>query len=57
MYLFLFPVSVAIVSCVQGRLALSACNHRFLTVTDDNKLMAVSEKAREREILTVSSHS
>lgn len=35
----------------EGKLALSACTHRFVTVTSDNKLMASSEKAREREIL------
>ena len=49
---FLTVVCVSIVS--QGKLALCACNHRFLTVTEDNKLMAVSEKAREKEMLTVS---
>ena len=38
----------------QGKLALCACTHRFVTVTDDNRLVASSEKAREREILKVS---
>ena len=40
--------------CVQGRLALCACTHRFLTVAEDGRLLAASEKAQEREILTVS---
>ena len=48
--LFTFPHTVL----PQGKLALCACTHRFVTVTDDNKLVASSEKAREREILTVS---
>jgi len=45
----------ALILSVQGKLALCACNHRFLTVTDDihSRLMATSEKAREKEILTV----
>lgn len=47
---YLLGVYVAI---LQGKLALCACNHRFLTVTGEGKLMAVSEKAREKEILTV----
>ena len=50
------PTKSALNLFVQGKLALCACNHRFLTVADDShsKLMATSEKAREREILTVS---
>ena len=39
---------------MQGKLALCACNHRFVTVTDKGKLMATSEKAREKEIFIVS---
>ena len=38
----------------QSKLALCASTHRFLTVTEDGKLMAVSEKARDREMITVS---
>ena len=38
----------------QGKVALCACNHRFVTVATNNRLMAVSEKAKEKEILTVS---
>jgi hypothetical protein len=38
----------------QGKVALSACNHRFVTVATSNRLMAISEKAKEKEILTVS---
>ena len=40
---------------MQGKLALCACNHRFLTVTDDNKVIATAEQAKESEMLTVSS--
>ena len=38
----------------QSKLALCACNHRFLAVTEEGKLMAVSEKASDREMITVS---
>ena len=41
-------------SHMQGKVALSACNHRFVTVATSNRLMAISEKAKEKEILTVS---
>ena len=34
-------------------MALSACNHRFLTVTAKNQPMAVSEKAKEKEMIKV----
>ena len=43
-----------IYSFVQGKVALCACNHRFVTVGTNERLMAVSEKAKEKEILTVS---
>ena len=38
----------------QGKVALCACNHRFLSVTKDGHLIAASEKAQEREVMTVS---
>ena len=41
----------------QGKVALSACNHRFVTVATSNRLMAISEKAKDKEILTVSQHN
>ena len=41
----------------QGKVALSACNHRFVTVATSNRLMAISEKAKEKEILTVSQYN
>ena len=34
-------------------MGLCACNHRFLTVTEDGQLLASSEKAQEREVMTV----
>ena len=37
----------------QGKVALCACNHRFVTISTSNRLMAISEKAKEKEILTV----
>ncbi|CAI7996118.1 Protein FRG1 [Geodia barretti] len=37
----------------EGKVALCACNHRFLTVTDDGRLVAASEKAQEREVMTM----
>eukprot|EP00731_Ephydatia_muelleri_P039280 Em1329g1a len=36
----------------EGKLALCACNHRFLTVTDENKVFATAEQAKEQEMLT-----
>ena len=48
------PGSQSTECVLQGKVALSACNHRFLTVTDDGRLVAASEKAREREVMTVS---
>ena len=44
-----------LVDCVvvQGKMAMCACNHRFLGLTSD-KVMAVSEKAREKEMIIVS---
>ena len=39
---------------LQGKFALCASTHRFLTVTSDSKIMAISEKAKEKEIMTVS---
>ena len=46
--------SLKIFLLTQGKVALSACNHRFVTVASNNRLMAISEKAKEKEILTVS---
>ncbi|KAL5459937.1 hypothetical protein EMCRGX_G033329 [Ephydatia muelleri] len=37
----------------EGKLALCACNHRFLTVTDENKVFATAEQAKEQEMLTM----
>lgn len=48
--LFDYPV------LLQGNAALCACNHRFLAVIEGGKLVAASEKATEREIMTVSFH-
>ena len=45
---------VATPSLLQGNAALCASNHRFVTVTSDDRVMAVSEKAKEREMLIVS---
>ena len=39
---------------MQGKVALCACNHRFLSVTEDGCLVAASEKAEKREVMTVS---
>ena len=41
-------------SLAQGNAALCASTHRFLTITSDSRIMAVSEKAKESEMLTVS---
>ena len=38
---------------LQGKAAVCACNHRFLTVTDEGRLLVASEKAQEREVMTV----
>ena len=38
-------------------MALSACNHRFLTVTAKNQPMAVSEKAKEKEMIKLRCHT
>ena len=51
----ILSVSVSTNSLVpQGNAALCASTHRFLTITSDSKIMAVSEKAKEREMLIVS---
>ena len=41
----------------QEKFALCASTHRFLTVTTDDKIMAVSEKAKEKEVMTVIKHT
>ena len=38
-------------------MALSASNHRFLTVTAKNQPMAVSEKAKEKEMIKLCCHT
>ena len=35
-------------------MALSACNHRFLTVTEKGQLLAICDKVREHEYVKVS---
>jgi len=40
---------------MQGQLALCACTHRFVSAVEGKKLMAASEKAKENEILKVTS--
>ena len=47
---------VSFLLSTQERFALCGCNHRFLTLTSDNRIMAVSEKATDKEIMTVSSY-
>lgn len=42
-----------ILTGVQNKTALCACNHRFLSLTDKGQLMAVSEKAKEQEMVKV----
>ena len=42
-----------ILTGVQNKTALCACNHRFLSLTDKGQLLAVSEKAKEQEMLKV----
>ncbi|XP_003383602.1 PREDICTED: protein FRG1-like [Amphimedon queenslandica] len=37
----------------EERFALCGCNHRFLTLTSDNRIMAISEKAKDKEIMTL----
>ena len=34
-------------------MALCGCNHRFVTVTSDKKVMATSETAKEKEMIKV----
>ena len=34
-------------------MALCGCNHRFVTVSSDNKVMATSETAKEKEMIKV----
>ena len=43
-----------ILTGVQNKMALCACNHRFLSLTDKGQLLAVSEKAKEQEMVKVS---
>lgn len=35
-------------------MALCGCNHRFVTVSSDKKVMATSETAKEKEMIKVS---
>ena len=37
----------------QDQMALCGCNHRFVTVTSDKKVMATSETAKEKEMIKV----
>ena len=39
---------------LQGKLALCACTHRFVSAISGKRLMAASEKAKENEVLKVS---
>ena len=34
-------------------MAMCGCNHRFVTVTSDKKVMATSETAKENEMIKV----
>ena len=34
-------------------MALCGCNHRFVTVSSDKKVMATSETAKEKEMIKV----
>ena len=55
--LYFFPLYIRIIlmyCMLQGRLALCACTHRFISAVKGKRLMAASEKAKENEILNVS---
>ena len=39
---------------LQGKLALCASTHRFVTAVEGKRLMAASDKAKENEIFNVS---
>ena len=40
-------------SWLQDQMALCGCNHRFVTVSSDKKVMATSETAKEKEMIKV----